>query len=105
MAERHLRPALILLAPLLLAACGVLDRKPESVVIREPVRVEIPVPVRATPPAELLAPIAPERPEFVAPTDPRATSALTADGEKALRRLLIELTARLAAWRDWAATP
>lgn len=102
MAWRHLRAALTVL---LLTGCGALERKAEPVIIREPVRVEIPVPVRPTPPPELLVPLAPERPEFVAPADPRATSALTSDGEKLLRRLLIDLTARANAWRDWATAP
>jgi hypothetical protein len=102
MAGRYFRAAL---TALLLGGCDGLGRQPEPITLREPVRVEIPVPVRATPPAELLAPLALERPEFVAPTDPRATSALTPEGEKQLRRLVLDLFARVDAWRAWATAP
>jgi len=96
---------MIMMMIMLLTGCGVLERKPDPIVIREPVRVEIPVPVRATPPAELLAPLQITPPAFVAPTDPRASSALTPEGEKALRMMLLEMGARLSAWQAWAATP
>lgn len=103
MARRYLRAALI---ALVLGGCSVLEqRKPEPITIREPIRVEVPVPVRVQPPAELLAPLPVERPVFVAPTDPRATSALTPEGERLLRRLVIDLFARVDAWRAWATAP
>jgi hypothetical protein len=58
---------------------------------------------RAAPPAELTAPLAGDPlPAFVAPTDPAATSALTADGERDLQQLLLELLTRLRAWAAWA---
>jgi hypothetical protein len=41
-------------------------------------------------------------PEFVSPADPAASSALTADGERALRLIILDLQSRLAAWREWA---
>lgn len=105
MADRRLPAALTILITIMVSGCSLTARQPDPVVIREPIRVEIPVATRAQPPAELLAPLSPERPVFVAPTDPRATSALTADGEKLLRRMLIDLTVRLDAWRAWATAP
>ena len=69
----------------------------------ETVEVKVPVAARAAPPAELTAPLAVDPlPIFVAPADPRATSALTADGERNLQNLLLELLTRLRAWTAWA---
>ena len=83
---------------LLLAGCA---STPEVVV--RTVTVEVPVQVRVEAPAELLAPYRPAMlPVFVQPGDPKASSALTADGEKALRAIIEDLTARDAAWRAWA---
>ena len=66
--------------------------------------VDVPIAVRATPPDELLEPIVvPNDLIFVSPTDARASSALTADGEAALTSLINEYAARLAAWHAWAA--
>ena len=69
----------------------------------ETVEVKVPVAVRAAPPAELTAPLATDPlPAFVAPTDPAATSALTAAAERDLQQLLLELLTRLRAWAAWA---
>jgi hypothetical protein len=69
----------------------------------ETVEVKVPVAVRAVPPAELTAPLAADPlPAFVAPTDPAATSALTAAAERDLQQLLLELFTRLRAWTAWA---
>jgi hypothetical protein len=89
-----------------LSGCATCPAKPEPIRIVQPVRVEVPVPVRREPPVELFAPVAypaEALPQFVAPADPQASSALTPEGERRLRALLIDLTARLAAWREWAA--
>ena len=69
----------------------------------ETVTVDRPVIARAAPPAALTAPLAVDPlPAFVAPTDPAATAALTADGERHLQQLLLELLTRHRAWAAWA---
>lgn len=88
----------LLALSLLLAGCA------SPVVRTEYQRVEVPVSVRAVPPADLTAPVAvPPGLIFVSPDDPRASSALTAEGESALRELVNEYVARIAAWHAWAA--
>lgn len=65
--------------------------------------VEVPVFRERAAPAELAAPYVPRAvPVFVAPSHPDASSALTPEGERNLRGLLIDLTTRDAAWRAWA---
>lgn len=67
--------------------------------------ITVPVSVIPKPPVELLTPI--ERPPtltFVSPTDPKATSALTPDGEAALRKMIGQMLDRLDAWRAWSNT-
>lgn len=67
--------------------------------------VEVPVLRDRPAPAELAAPYVPRAvPVFVAPSHPDASSALTPDGERDLRGILIDLTTRDAAWRAWADT-
>lgn len=105
--KRFGRVACVVLLILLFAACG---KKPpvvaptvvERVVVQE---VKVPVPVKAEPPAELLAAVSPLLPIFVMPSDPQASSALTVEGERALRGLIEELLQRLAAWKAWATAP
>lgn len=93
---------IVIVAALVLAACGkkapVIQPPPE---IRT-VEVSVPVPVKLTPPAELLAPVNPPLPTFISPFDPEATSALTAESERLLRGLIEELLQRLEAWKKWA---
>lgn len=99
--------ALILLASVAVAACGgkTPPATPPTIVTKiETVEVRVPVPVKAEPPAELLAPLKVPLPVFVAPSDPNASSALTAEGERLLRALLEELLAAIESWRTWAAT-
>lgn len=63
----------------------------------------VPVPVHRDPPAALLAPVdGGPVPVFVAPTDPAASSALTAEGERRLKEWLLALRERCEAWRAWA---
>lgn len=63
----------------------------------------VPVPVHREPPAALLSPVdGGPLPEFVAPTDPAASSALTAEGERRLREWLLALRERVDSWRAWA---
>jgi len=87
--------AVALTLPLMAACAG-----PERIVTKE---VMIPVPTKDEAPDWLMAGYRPEAlPEFVAPDDPRASSALTPEGEKALRLIIIDLTGRDDAWRNWA---
>ena len=88
--------ALVFFAMILLAGCA----GPERIVTKE---VMVPVPVKAEAPGWLAEDYQPESlPEFVAPSDPRASSALTPEGEKALRLIILDLTGRDQAWREWA---
>ncbi|MDF1625683.1 MAG: hypothetical protein P1U84_05300 [Parvibaculaceae bacterium] len=64
--------------------------------------VYIPVPAAREVPAVLLEPVSADRPHFVSPADPAATSALTAEGERALKGLLLALQGRIEAWKAWA---
>ena len=66
--------------------------------------VNIPVAVKAIPPKALTAPIADPLPTFIAPTDPHASSALTAEGEKQLKILIHDLNAKVNAWTTWASS-
>lgn len=94
----------LLLCVLFIAGCGPKPVPPKVIIekIVETVEVKIPVTVARVPPAELIAPLHPELPMFTAPTDPEASSALTAEGERLLRALLEELLTRIAAWQAWA---
>jgi len=63
----------------------------------------VPVPVHREPPPALLVPVdGGPLPEFVAPTDPAATSALTPEGERRLKEWLLALRERVDSWRAWA---
>lgn len=83
------------------ATCPVVD----PVRIVQPVEVRVPVPVTRRPPPELLEPLRTELPEFVTPASPAASSALTPEGERRLRALLVLLRARVKAWEAWAVEP
>lgn len=86
-----------LIPVILLAGCAL---RPPVVEIQE---VETPIFQRRTPPAELVKDYSPPRlPEFVKPDDPKASSALTRDGELVLKLLINDLVARDRAWRAWA---
>ena len=88
--------ALVFSAMMLLSGCAGQER----IVTKE---VTVPVAVKAEAPDWLAAGYKPEAlPEFVAPNDPSASSALTPDGEKALRLIILDLTGRDRAWREWA---
>jgi hypothetical protein len=72
----------------------------ERIVTKE---VLVPVPTKAAPPDWLMVDYKPDDiPEFVSPSDPKASSALTSEGERALRLIITDLQARLAEWRAWA---
>lgn len=92
---------------LLFAGCGKKPPvvQPTVVTVTETVEVKVPIAVKAEPPAELLAARRLSLPVFVAPTDPQASSALTAEGERLLRGLIEELLAELEAWKAWATAP
>ena len=88
---------------LVLAGCSTLPRPPAEI---RTVEVKVPVPVRRDAPGELLTPLKPGAlPRFVSPADPKASSALTPDGERSLKEIIADLLARDAAWRAWATTP
>jgi len=87
--RRYIAPCIVLA---LLAGCATVPR--ETI-------VKIPVAVHAVAPMELYRPIESPAPVFVAPSDPRASSALTPEGEKALKRLLEEMITRIYAWEAW----
>ena len=72
----------------------------EPIVPKEPM---IPVLAKAEAPDWLAAGYKPEAlPKFVSPSDPRASSALTPEGEKALRLIILDLIGRDRAWQEWA---
>lgn len=104
-ARRTLTTLIVAAMLVALAGCAGNAVKPEPRI--ETVEVKVPVKVARVPPAELVA--ANPRPsadlKFVKPSDPSATSALTAKGEKALKLLIADLQTTLEAWRAWATTP
>ena len=85
--SRFVNMSAALIFGLALAACA----GPERIVTKE---VLVPVPTKAEAPDWLAS-------EY-APSDPRASSALTPEGEKALRLIIMDLTGRNRAWREWA---
>lgn len=93
------RIAAIALA-LSLAACA---SKPAEVMY-QPMEVKVPVQVRRDAPSDLLKDITPDPDlKFISPADADASSALSKSGERALRRLVRDLNARISAWKAWAA--
>lgn len=94
------------LIALVIAGCHHKPPVVAPVEIIKTVEVKVPVPVKVTAPPELLAPyVPPAVPVFVQPSDPKASSALTTEGEQNLRALINDLLTRIAAWRAWATTP
>lgn len=71
------------------------------------VKVEVPVLHHSEAPAELQRTIfsQDDLPLFVEPTNPRATSALTADGEAKLRMIMIDREGTLDAWEKYGVSP
>lgn len=94
----------IFLASMFLASCHKTPPvvQPTIVTRVEVQEVKIPVPFKVEAPPELLSAVTPPLPVFVAPADPSASSALTAEGERMLRGLIEELLGRLEAWKKWA---
>lgn len=80
----------------LLAGCAT----PEPVV--RVVEINVPVAVRPVPPEFLLQPDPPAPPIFVAPDAPGITSALTPEGERALRAYTDFWISYWEAWTAWA---
>ena len=69
------------------------------------IEVRVPVLTPIVPPEDLTAPLdvaAVDLPTFVSPSDPNASSALTADGEMRLQWVIEYLLYRLAVWQLWA---
>lgn len=101
---------MLILALALIAVVGCGGKKPPVVAptIVEVIKIQevkVPVPFKVQPPPELLAALKIPLPVFVAPSDPAASSALTADGERMLRGLIEELLQLRAAWIAWATAP
>jgi hypothetical protein len=98
----------VLWALLILAfvGCGA-KQIPAPTIVREVVTVEVKVPVlvERVPPSALLEPVTAPLPVFVAPSDPKASSALTPENERLLLALIEDLLARIAAWKAWATAP
>lgn len=95
--------AAIAAASLLTGCAGNVKECPATV---RTVEKKVPVPVKREPPAELMQPVETKPlPVFLLPNDPSATSALTPDGEKALRLLLERMGSRVQAWESWAGEP
>ena len=85
---------------LLLIGCGskhppLVQPEREIVTVYQPVEIATPVPVKAKLPPELLAPL-PPFPLFVAPNDPNATVALTAEGVKQILDFIAAALAKQA---------
>lgn len=78
------------------------QEKPEPIVVVRTVEVAVPVPVPVKIDPRLLEwPVSElDVPEFVPPSHPDATSALTPEGEKKLRTLLILLKASFVKLRE-----
>jgi len=87
--------------PILALLAGCVTAPPRTITVTETVEVQIPVPVRREPPAALLAPVDVDLPVFVSPDDPLATSALTPEGERLLRGLILTFQGYIDASRAW----
>jgi len=89
---------LALLAAMFVASCGKKPPvlQPTVVTIKEPVEVIKVVPQPIPPPPELLQALKMKPPTFISPSDPTASSALDAQGERDLRAWVEEL----ASWRE-----
>lgn len=88
--------ALVFCGMIFLASCATQDR----IVTKE---VMVPVPTKAEAPDWLMVGYKAELvPKFVSPNNPSASSALTPEGERALRLLIVDLLGRDNAWREWA---
>lgn len=61
------------------------------------IEIKVPIPVRIELPPELLEPIVVPPLIFLAPSDPAASTALDAQGERSLRELLEKLKTRIRA--------
>lgn len=68
-------------------------------------RVEVPVPVARSVPPQLATFELPPAPVFVSPGTEGVTSALTPEGEAALRAYVEALGGQLGAWQAWGSTP
>lgn len=105
MASRRLS-ALIFAAALAACAGKEVIPEPELTITAPAPGLDVPVPTKREPPAELLEPFRPETlPEFLPPQDPRVTSGVTKEGERALMLLIHDLHSALEAWRAWARSP
>lgn len=89
--------ALLLLASL--AACC-----PDPIVQREMVTVEVPVLTKSRLPPAIVDGVEVALPEFIAPCDPVATSALTEEGERRLKTMLLTIMNLRTAVREWNET-
>lgn len=95
---------IVVIAIMLLTGCS--DKQQMIGPVRT-VEVKVPFLEQKVPPAELLrTPIpADQLPEFVAPTNPAASSCLTPKGEPQIRSLFIDRESKLDAWEKWGFVP
>lgn len=89
-------------ALLLVAGCGANNNATKDALAIYDVQVPV-AQARAVPP-ELMEPVlaAGDLPAFVAPSDPKASSALTVAGERQLRAAMAKLLTRIRSWEAWA---
>lgn len=88
---------IIMIITTALAGCSAM---PEPVVTTQ--AVAVPVAVRSAPPPELLGPIVPPGPIFVAPRSRTVAVGLTDEGRAALVAYINALRGRIGGWEAWA---
>lgn len=97
----------VVLTAMLAVGCG--SKTPPAtqavVTVTEYVDRAVPTPVKPEVPPELLEKFTGPLPEFVHPSHPDATSALTAEGERRLLALILFFVTRDAAWLAFVTGP
>lgn len=92
-----------LISSLILVSVLVGCATPEPIIIREPVEVLVPVPVNPVFPSALTTSYQPKKlPNFISPSDPTASAALSEQGLIDLRVMIRDLVTRDAAWQAFA---
>ena len=93
---------ILMLFPVVLMLSGCAWLRPDPIIKYETIEVKIPIYMKPTPPAVLTMPLKFDLSVFISPTSEGASSALSVQGEKELKRLLLNLHDRERAWRTWA---
>lgn len=101
-----MRLAGVIVVVLLFVAClvtitGCCPPAPAPIIKREVVTVEVPVQIKTKLPPEIVNGSGVDLPEFVTPGDPAATSALTAEGERRLKVMLLIFKDLRTAVKQW----